>query len=152
MFFFQRVLFRHWQQWRILHIDRCVVLNLDDKKWIIYAWTTLGNFSVWALNKIENNIDFGRKIIFSDKALFHAGKYVNKQNCWIWDFENPFVVLKKPMHPKWVFSWCKFCSGGIIDPYFFQSWRWKQRYDDQSTLERQLMHSRMMQCAVSHQS
>ena len=39
-----------------------------------------------------------KKIIFSDKAHFDIGGYVNKQNCRIWGTENP-------IHPKRVTVW-----------------------------------------------
>ena len=32
---------------------------------------------------------FAKKIRFSDEAHFALGGYVNKQNCSIWDTENP---------------------------------------------------------------
>lgn len=78
-------------------------------------------FSVWALNELVNDVNFGRKIIFSDEAHFHLGGYVNKQNCRIWGSENPQVVVERPMHPNRVTVWCGFWSGGIIGPYFFEN-------------------------------
>ena len=61
------------------------------------------------------------EIIFSDKAHFDLGVYVNKQNCRIWDTENPHACIEKPTHPKRVTVWCKFCSRGIIEPFFFEN-------------------------------
>ena len=54
-----------------------------------------------------------KKIIFSDKAHFDSGGYVNKQNCRIWDTENPHSYIEKPTHPKRVTVWCRFWSRGI---------------------------------------
>ena len=34
-----------------------------------------------------------KKIIFSDEAHFDPGRYVNKQNCRIWDTENPHAYV-----------------------------------------------------------
>lgn len=70
-------------------------------------------FSVWAIDQLDNDVDFGRKIIFSDEAHFHLGGYVNKQNCRIWGSEQPHVIVEKPMHPPRVTVWCGFWSGGI---------------------------------------
>ena len=39
-----------------------------------------------------------KKIIFSDEAHFDLGGYVNKQNCRIWDTENPHAYIEKPTH------------------------------------------------------
>ena len=33
-----------------------------------------------------------KKIIFSDRAHFHPGGYINKQNCHIWGSENPCFI------------------------------------------------------------
>ena len=49
-----------------------------------------------------------KKIIFSDEALYHIGGYVNKQNCRIWDTENPLAYIEKPTHTKQVTVWCGF--------------------------------------------
>ena len=48
-----------------------------------------------------------KKIIFSGEADFDLGRYINKQNCCIWDTE-------KSMHPKRVTVWCGFWSTDII--------------------------------------
>ena len=39
---------------------------------------------------------FAEKIIFSDEAHFNLGGYVYKQNCSIWDTENPHPYIQKP--------------------------------------------------------
>ena len=43
-----------------------------------------------------------KKIIFSDKADFDLGGYVNKQNCRIWETEIPHAYIENPKHPKQV--------------------------------------------------
>ena len=60
-----------------------------------------------------------KKIIFSDEAHFDLDGYVNKQNCRIWDTENPHAYIEKPTHPKRVIVWCGFWSRDIIGPFFF---------------------------------
>ena len=50
------------------------------------------------------------EIIFSDKAHFDVGGYVNKQNCRIWGTENPHAYIEKPTHPKRV------TTGGDFGP------------------------------------
>ena len=55
-------------------------------------------FAKLACDRLTEDADFGRKkIIFSDEAL---GGYVNKENCRIWDTENPHAYIEKPMYQK----------------------------------------------------
>ena len=42
-----------------------------------------------ACDRLTEDADFGKKIIFSDEEHFDLGWYVNKQNCRIWGTENP---------------------------------------------------------------
>ena len=46
-------------------------------------------FAKWTCDRLIEDADFGKRIIFSDEAHFDLGGYVNKQNCWIWGTENP---------------------------------------------------------------
>ena len=62
-----------------------------------------------------------KKIIFSDEAHFDHGGYINKQNCHIWGTENPHACIEKKTHPKRVTVWCRFWTGGIIGPFFFDN-------------------------------
>ena len=55
-----------------------------------------------------------KKNIFSDEAHFDLGEHVNKQNCRIWDTENPYAYIEKPTHPKRVTVWYGYWSTGII--------------------------------------
>ena len=57
----------------------------------------------------------------SDKAHFHIGGYVNKQNCCIWASENPKMIIEKPLYPQRVTVWCSFWAKGIIGPCFFEN-------------------------------
>ena len=46
-------------------------------------------FAKWAYDRLTEDADFAKKIIFSDEAHIDLGGYINKQNCRIWDRENP---------------------------------------------------------------
>ena len=59
-----------------------------------------GNFSNWALEKLEENEEFHRKIIFSDEVHFWLNGFVNKQNMRYRSATNPNVLLKAPLHPQ----------------------------------------------------
>ena len=67
-------------------------------------------FSNWALEKLEENEEFHRNIIFSDEARFWLNGFVNKQNMRYWSATNPNVLLETPLHPPKVTVWCVFMS------------------------------------------
>ncbi|VVC36031.1 Major facilitator superfamily domain,Major facilitator, sugar transporter-like [Cinara cedri] len=51
-------------------------------------------FADWVSERLEEDPNFGRKVVFSDEAHFWMNGYVNKQNCRIWDNTNPHEELK----------------------------------------------------------
>ncbi|XP_030747098.1 uncharacterized protein LOC115875722 [Sitophilus oryzae] len=58
-------------------------------------------FANWTLEHyMEDDPDFGEKIIFSDEAHFWLSGFVNKQNCRIWRDENPRDIHKVPLHSE----------------------------------------------------
>ena len=67
-------------------------------------------FDKWACDRLTEDTDFGKKIIFSNEAQFDLVGYVKKQNCRIWDTENTNTYIEKPTHPKRVTVWCGFWS------------------------------------------
>ena len=71
-----------------------------------------------------------KKIIFSDKAHFDLGGYVNKQNCQIWGTENPHAYIEKPTHLKRVTVWHEHWSRGIIGPCFFEFKKLRRRIQE----------------------
>ena len=73
------------------------------------------------INHQKVYVGFSSKIILNDEAHFHLDGFVNRQNCRVWDSENPRVISKKQMHPQRVTVWCKFWVRGIIGPYFFEN-------------------------------
>ncbi|QQP37612.1 Putative DD41D transposase, partial [Caligus rogercresseyi] len=77
-------------------------------------------FGEWALEQLDENPLFYRKIVFSDEAHFWLNGYVNKQNCRIWSDEQPHAINELPMHPEKTTVWCGLWAGGIIGPFFFK--------------------------------
>ncbi|GFS52754.1 glucose dehydrogenase [Trichonephila clavipes] len=59
-------------------------------------------------------VDFHKRILFSDEALFWLNNYVNKQNCCIWSEANPQVYVETPLHPEKLTVWCALWAGGIL--------------------------------------
>ena len=58
--------------------------------------------------------------ILSDEDHLDPGGYLNKQNCHIWDTENPHAYIEMPTHPKRVTVWCGFWSRGIMGHFSSQ--------------------------------
>ena len=58
--------------------------------------------------------------LFSDEAHFWLNGYVNKQNCRIWNEDQPEALQVLPMHPEKVTVWCGLLVDSIIGPYFFK--------------------------------
>ena len=50
-------------------------------------------FAKWACNRLIEDVDFGKKIIFSDEAHFDLDGYVNQQNCRICGPENTHAYV-----------------------------------------------------------
>lgn len=76
-------------------------------------------FSDWALQQLDIDPDFHKKIIFSDEAHFWLNGFVNKHNCRIWSENHPKEIHQKPLHPLKLTVWCAFHAGGVIGPFFF---------------------------------
>ncbi|GFY71727.1 putative DD41D transposase [Trichonephila inaurata madagascariensis] len=99
--------------WRILLKD----LTLHQLKPMDHSKRR--TFSDWALEKMRQDDQFHRKLIFNDEAHFWLNGFVNKQNMWYWVGENPRVRNKKPFHPQKITVWCGLHASGVIEPYFF---------------------------------
>lgn len=77
-------------------------------------------FVEWVIAAEQQNEGFIKNIIFSDETHFHLNGFVNKQNCRIWENENPEIIHEKQMYPQRVTVWCGFWRKGLIGPYFFE--------------------------------
>lgn len=78
-------------------------------------------FADWASEQLETSPHFGEKIIFSGEAHFWLNGCLNKENCRIWNDNNPREILETPLHSEKLTVWCGLWAGGIIGPYFFQN-------------------------------
>ena len=81
----------------------------------------MNNVGKWACDRLTEDADFGKNIIFSDEAYSDLGEYVNMKNCRIWGTETPYAYIEKPTHPKRVTVWCGFWSRVIIWPFSFEN-------------------------------
>ena len=108
---------------RILHKDLGMTpykVQLVQELKLIYHPMRF-RFSKWVCDRLTEDVDFDKTIVFSDEGHFDLDGYVNKQNCRIWDTENPHAYTKEPMHSKRVTVCCGFWSRGIIGPFFLEN-------------------------------
>ena len=58
------------------------------------------SFTDWALEQLQADPLFHRKIVFSDEAHFWLNGFVNKQNCQIWSDKNPEEILQTKLYSE----------------------------------------------------
>ena len=101
----------------------------------VYTWTTLRWVGMWSAYRRCRF--WQKKIIVSDEADVDLGGYINKQNCRVWDTENPQAYIEKPTHQKRATVWCGFWSRIIIRQFFSKMTRW-DRYSQWRSLSGQV--------------
>ena len=72
------------------------------------------------LQMVDEDENMLNCLFMSDEAHFDLNGNVNKQNCRIWDAQNPQVLHEKELHPLRVTVWCAVSSRCLVGPYFFE--------------------------------
>lgn len=79
-------------------------------------------FCLWARERLDNNQNFFRNVLFSDEATFHNTGELNRHNCVYWSQENPHWVRAINHQQRWsLTTWCGIVNGYLIGPYFFDN-------------------------------
>ena len=81
----------------------------------------LFRFAKWACDRLIEEADIGKNIIFSDEAYFDLGGYVNKQNLLHLGHRKPARIHWKADAPKTSYCLVRIWSRGIIGPFFFEN-------------------------------
>ena len=63
------------------------------------------------------DLNFLRRIVFSDECVFHVLEIANTQNIRIWGTENPRSVHEHETHSEKITVWCAIHYEGVLDPY-----------------------------------
>jgi hypothetical protein len=72
--------------------------------------------------RILENRNYVKNLIFSDECTFSTNGIVSSQNCRFWSHENPhFVINTNSQYYKKVNVWCAITYDKIIGPYFFEA-------------------------------
>ena len=78
------------------------------------------NFCNFMLNRLNNERDFFKKILWTDESSFSTSGLPNRQNYRHWSQENPqFTRQVRLQGRKTVNVWCGLLNNRVIRPYFF---------------------------------
>lgn len=79
-------------------------------------------FCTWAVQKLQENPDFFRRVLFTDEATFVNTSGMNKHNYRYWAAENPHWLREIPCQHQWKLNvWCGIVGNHIIGPHFFDA-------------------------------
>ncbi|KFM65698.1 Transposable element Tcb2 transposase, partial [Stegodyphus mimosarum] len=71
------------------------------------------------LRRIEDDVEFLKRIMFPGEASFHFSGIVNRRNVRIWGSENPHEYRQAQMDSPKVNVWCGLMHDRVIGPFFF---------------------------------
>ena len=77
------------------------------------------HFCVDFQQRLEEGRFAEKKLIFSDKAMFHVCGKVNSHNVRIWDTENPHAMMERVCDSPKVNVFCAVSSCKVYGPFFF---------------------------------
>lgn len=78
-------------------------------------------FCQWALQRIQQDHDFFKYVLFSDEATFKNDGTLNRHNCHYWSNENPHWFRSIDRQHQWsLMVWCGILNGHLVGPFFFE--------------------------------
>lgn len=79
------------------------------------------NFCLWSREKLQQNENFHRNILWCDEATFRSNGEVNRHNMRYWAFENPHWMREVDNQRYWTLNtWCGIIGDKIVGPFFFE--------------------------------
>ena len=70
---------------------------------------------------LQKDLDFLKKVVFSDKATFHLCGKVSKHNARIWGTERPTTFLQPERNPPKMYMLCSLSCERVNGPIFFDN-------------------------------
>ena len=70
--------------------------------------------------KLQENPDFLKRIVYSDECSFSLGGAVKKQKVGVWGTKRPDIVYQSAQSTEYIMVWCVVSKTDIIGPYFFE--------------------------------
>ncbi|KFM67114.1 hypothetical protein X975_24747, partial [Stegodyphus mimosarum] len=77
------------------------------------------DFAVAMLSETEKDVDYLKRVLFSDKATFHLNGGINRHNDRIWSCKNLHAVVETVKDSPKLNVWCGLMHSKIIGPFFF---------------------------------
>ena len=78
-------------------------------------------FAEYCYVKLSTDSNFLRRIVFSDKCVFHVSGIGNTLNVRIWGTEYTRAVQDHGMHCRKMRVWCAIHSENVVDLYYFNN-------------------------------
>ncbi|KAJ8944797.1 hypothetical protein NQ318_003665 [Aromia moschata] len=76
-------------------------------------------FCQWALEMLNQDVDFFTRVMFSDEATFYKNGFVNRHNCHYYDTVNPHQI-RTISQQRWSLNvWGGILGSHVIGPFFF---------------------------------
>lgn len=117
-----RILHRH--KFHPYHVSLHQELHGDD-------FVNRMTFCQWAREKIQEDENFFRRVLFSDESGFTNHGQVNRHNMHFWSVHNPRWLREVEHQRPWsVNVWCGIIGDKLIGPYFFDGTLNGQMYRD----------------------
>lgn len=86
-------------------------------------------FCQWAMNRLDEDEDFFKYVLFSDESTFHKNGFVNRHNCHYYDTENPHEIQASLSQFRWSLNvWGGVLGNRVVGPIFFDGHLTGRRY------------------------
>ena len=69
-------------------------------------------------------------VLWSDEAIFHVGRFVNRHNCHYWASEDPMIIAEKSQSRPKIVVWCGMTSTRVIGSFCIRDTMNAERYLD----------------------
>jgi hypothetical protein len=77
------------------------------------------HFCSWFLQSVVKSEIYLQLTLFSDVARFYLQEYINMQNNYYWNSQNPYLTHEVKLHPVKVCVWCAVSARRIVVPVFY---------------------------------
>lgn len=111
----------HSSVWRILKKHKYHPFHMQMHQYLYERdFDRRLEFCLWALDRLGEDSDFFKHVLFSDEATFHNNGLVNNHNFHYYDTENRHLFRTIDRQNRWSINvWGGIIDDFVIGPYFF---------------------------------